>query len=125
MSYFVEIFLFFILIPTVSASIEINEISARGFEWVENLDDGLDTQVMERGKVLSMGQRQLVVFARVLLQDPSILILDEATASIDPFTETQIQEAMEKSGFHQTKAAGQLGISERMLRYKLKKYGLK
>ena len=43
-----------------------------------------------------MGQRQLVVFARVLLQNPSILILDEATASVDPFTETQIQEAMEK-----------------------------
>ena len=51
---------------------------------------------MERGKVLSMGQRQLVVFARVLLQNPAILILDEATASVDPFTETQIQEAMEK-----------------------------
>jgi len=67
-----------------------------GSEWVEYLDNGLDTFIMERGKVLSMGQRQLVVFARVLLQNPSILILDEATASVDPFTETQIQEAMEK-----------------------------
>ena len=69
---------------------------AGGSEWVENLDNGLETQIMERGKLLSMGQRQLIVFARVLLQNPSILILDEATASVDPFTETQIQEAIEK-----------------------------
>jgi len=67
-----------------------------GTEWVENLDDGIDTFILERGKVLSMGQRQLVVFARVLMQNPSILILDEATAMVDPFTEIQIQEAMEK-----------------------------
>ncbi|MFX1280526.1 MAG: ABC transporter ATP-binding protein [Promethearchaeota archaeon] len=68
-----------------------------GVEWVEDLDNGLKTRIMERGKVLSMGQKQLLVFARVLLQDPSILILDEATASVDPFTETKIQEAMEKA----------------------------
>ncbi len=67
-----------------------------GMEWIKNLDNGLETYVLERGKVLSMGQRQLIVFARVLLQNPSILILDEATASVDPFTELQIQEAMEK-----------------------------
>ena len=69
---------------------------AGGTEWVKNLDNGLDTFILERGKVLSMGQRQLIVFARVLLQNPSILILDEATASVDPFRELQIQEAMEK-----------------------------
>ncbi|MFX1281435.1 MAG: ABC transporter ATP-binding protein [Promethearchaeota archaeon] len=68
-----------------------------GANWVEKLPDGLQTNVGERGALLSMGQRQLVVFARVLLQDPSILILDEATASIDPFTETKIQNAMEKT----------------------------
>ncbi len=68
---------------------------AGGIKWVEHLDNGLDTYIMERGKGLSMGQRQLVVIARVLLQDPSILILDEATSSVDPFTETQIQEALE------------------------------
>lgn len=68
-----------------------------GSDWVEKLPKGLQTNVGERGVFLSMGQRQLVVFARVLLQDPSILILDEATASIDPFTETKIQEAMEKT----------------------------
>jgi ABC-type multidrug transport system fused ATPase/permease subunit len=67
-----------------------------GMEWIKNLDKGLDTFILERGKVLSMGQRQLIVFARVLLQNPSILILDEATASVDPFTEVQIQEAMER-----------------------------
>ncbi|NVM46701.1 MAG: ABC transporter ATP-binding protein [Candidatus Lokiarchaeota archaeon] len=68
-----------------------------GSEWVNSLPEGLQTNVGERGVLLSMGQRQLVVFARVLLQDPSILILDEATASIDPFTETKIQDAMEKT----------------------------
>ncbi|MHA1777737.1 MAG: ABC transporter ATP-binding protein [Promethearchaeota archaeon] len=69
---------------------------AGGGDWVNDLSNGLDTNIRERGKLLSMGQRQLVVFARVLLQDPSILILDEATASVDPFTETRIQEALEK-----------------------------
>ncbi len=44
-----------------------------------------------------MGQKQLLIFVRVLLQNPSILILDEATAFVDPFTETKIQEAMEKA----------------------------
>ena len=68
-----------------------------GSEWVESLPKGLKTNVRERGSLLSMGQRQLVVFARVLLENPSILILDEATASVDPFTETQIQDALEKT----------------------------
>jgi len=68
-----------------------------GSEWIENLPDGLETNVRERGSLLSMGQRQLVVFARVLLENPSILILDEATASVDPFTETKIQDALEKT----------------------------
>jgi ABC-type multidrug transport system fused ATPase/permease subunit len=68
-----------------------------GSEWTKGLPDGLETNVRERGSLLSMGQRQLVVFARVLLENPSILILDEATASVDPFTETQIQDALEKT----------------------------
>jgi ABC-type multidrug transport system fused ATPase/permease subunit len=68
-----------------------------GSEWTKSLPDGLETNVRERGSLLSMGQRQLVVFARVLLENPSILILDEATASVDPFTETQIQDALEKT----------------------------
>ncbi|KKL98634.1 hypothetical protein LCGC14_1822480, partial [marine sediment metagenome] len=67
-----------------------------GMEWIKNLDHGLKTFILERGRKLSMGQRQLIIFARVLLQDPSILILDEATASVDPFTELRIQEALER-----------------------------
>ena len=66
-----------------------------GGEWVDLLENGLDTDVGERGAQLSMGQRQLVALARVLLHDPSILILDEATASVDPFTEAQIQEGLD------------------------------
>lgn len=69
---------------------------AGGADWVDDLDEGLQTDVGERGRLLSMGQRQLVVFARMLLLDPRVLILDEATASVDPFTETRIQEALEE-----------------------------
>ncbi|MCW5875276.1 MAG: ABC transporter ATP-binding protein [Anaerolineales bacterium] len=64
-------------------------------EWLETLPDGLATEVGERGGRLSMGQRQLVSLLRVLVQRPSIFILDEATASIDPFTEWQIQQALD------------------------------
>ncbi len=64
-------------------------------DWLADLPAGLDTDVGERGANLSMGQRQLVALARVLLKDPAIFILDEATASVDPFTETQIQEGLE------------------------------
>lgn len=63
-------------------------------EWLQTLPDGLHSQVGERGSRLSMGQRQLVALIRVLVQDPRIFILDEATASVDPFTESQIQEAL-------------------------------
>ena len=64
-------------------------------EWLETLPDGLETEVGERGASLSMGQRQLVALLRVLIQNPVIFILDEATASIDPFTERQIQQALD------------------------------
>jgi ABC-type multidrug transport system fused ATPase/permease subunit len=64
-------------------------------DWLADLTAGLDTDVGERGASLSMGQRQLVALARVVLKDPAIFILDEATASVDPFTETQIQEGLE------------------------------
>lgn len=63
-------------------------------DWLDTLPDGLSTQVGERGGRLSMGQRQLVALMRVLVQKPAIFILDEATASIDPFTEWQIQQAL-------------------------------
>lgn len=63
-------------------------------EWLETLPNGLFTEVGERGARLSMGQRQLVSLMRVLVQRPAIFVLDEATASIDPFTEWQIQQAL-------------------------------
>ena len=63
-------------------------------DWLTTLPQGLQTEVGERGSYLSMGQRQLVSLMRVLVQRPVIFILDEATASIDPFTERQIQQAL-------------------------------
>lgn len=63
-------------------------------KFIEQLKDGYDTEVEERGNILSVGQRQLLSFARVLLANPQILILDEATASIDTETEQIIQEAL-------------------------------
>jgi ABC-type multidrug transport system fused ATPase/permease subunit len=64
-------------------------------DWLDALPEGLDTLVGEAGRSLSLGQRQLVALARVLLQDPSIIILDEATASVDPLTEAHIQEGLD------------------------------
>ncbi len=64
-------------------------------ELIEYLPQGLQTQVGERGKGVSVGQRQLISFARALLTNPKILILDEATSSIDAYTEAIIQEALE------------------------------
>jgi len=62
--------------------------------WIDDLSHGLDTDVGERGQRLSMGQRQLVALARVLLQNPAIFVLDEATSNVDPFTERLIQEGL-------------------------------
>lgn len=62
--------------------------------FIENLPNGYETEVEERGNILSVGERQLLSFARALLADPRILILDEATASIDTETEVKIQYAL-------------------------------
>lgn len=62
----------------------------------EQLPNGLDTEVGERGSQLSLGQRQLVCFARALLADPQFIILDEATSSVDGRTEVRIQRAIER-----------------------------
>ncbi|MEC5426027.1 ABC transporter ATP-binding protein [Virgibacillus sp. C22-A2] len=65
-------------------------------DFIQRLAEGYNTEVEERGNVLSAGERQLMSFARALLADPSILILDEATASIDTETEVKIQKALGK-----------------------------
>ena len=76
---------------------EVVNASSRvgGGDWLKALPQGLETSVGEEGKGISMGQRQLVALARVLLQNPAVLILDEATASVDPLTEAQIQEGLD------------------------------
>jgi ABC-type multidrug transport system fused ATPase/permease subunit len=63
-------------------------------EFIVNLRSGYDTSVEEGGVVLSVGQRQLISFARALLADPRILVLDEATSSVDTHTERIIQQAL-------------------------------
>ena len=63
-------------------------------EFIASLPDGYDTMVAEGATNLSMGQKQLICFARALLPDPKILILDEATSGIDPFTELKVQRAL-------------------------------
>ena len=65
-------------------------------DFVTELEDGYDTLLQERGGNLSVGQRQLISFARALVVDPRILILDEATANIDTYTEVLIQEALKE-----------------------------
>ena len=64
-------------------------------DFLDSLKDGIDTPVVERGQTLSSGQRQLISFARALAYDPKILILDEATSSVDTETEQIIQKAMQ------------------------------
>jgi len=76
------------------ADIEAAAKAVHAHEFIMSLSDGYDTEVEERGSALSMGQRQLLSFARALLANPRILILDEATASIDTETEVRIQEAL-------------------------------
>ena len=75
---------------------EVVNVASRvgGGDWLAALPQGLATPIGEEGKGISMGQRQLVALARVLLQNPAVLILDEATASVDPLTEAQIQEGL-------------------------------
>jgi ATP-binding cassette subfamily B protein/subfamily B ATP-binding cassette protein MsbA len=83
----------------LDASDEDIEAAARAVgadQFIAQLRFGLDTPVEEGGVMLSVGQRQLVSFARALLADPRILILDEATSSVDTQTENQIQRALER-----------------------------
>ncbi|ELY1998409.1 ABC transporter ATP-binding protein [Enterococcus faecalis] len=68
----------------------------RAHDFIKDLKDGYETVVKERGSTLSAGQRQLISFARALLADPKILILDEATSSIDTKTEELLQEGLQQ-----------------------------
>lgn len=83
--------------PNISRNQAINAAkSVNADKFIERLPNGYDTPLVERGQNLSQGQRQLLAFARVLASDPEILILDEATASIDTETEQLIQEALKQ-----------------------------
>jgi ABC-type multidrug transport system fused ATPase/permease subunit len=70
--------------------------AANARQFIERLPDGLESVVGERGVKLSVGEKQRLTIARALLKDPPILILDEATASVDTATERLIQEALER-----------------------------
>ncbi|MDC1329825.1 ATP-binding cassette domain-containing protein, partial [Pseudomonadales bacterium] len=79
-------------------------------DFIQGLPEGYDTTLHERGQNLSQGQRQLLSFARVLASDPEILVLDEATASIDTETEQKIQIALK----HLTKGRTAILIAHRL-----------
>ncbi|MFK3980678.1 ATP-binding cassette domain-containing protein [Micromonospora sp. NPDC050397] len=81
---------------------ELRDQAARALDelglaaWVADLPDGIETRLGEGGYVLSAGQEQLVAFARILVRDPHVVILDEATARMDPVTEARVQAATER-----------------------------
>jgi ATP-binding cassette subfamily B multidrug efflux pump len=82
--------------PVTREEIERAASAAQAHDFISKLPDGYDTILGEGGGSLSQGQRQLLSFARAVLADPRILILDEATSNIDTRTEAVIQEALER-----------------------------
>jgi ATP-binding cassette subfamily B multidrug efflux pump len=83
--------------PAISkAEVEVAAKAIGAHEFIMQLPGGYDYKVMERGLALSLGQRQLISFVRALVFNPKILILDEATSSIDSYTEAIVQKAIEK-----------------------------
>lgn len=74
-------------------------------EWIDALDDGVNTKVGERGEALSAGERQLIALVRAGLADPDVLILDEATSSVDALTEVRIARALERLAVGRTTIA--------------------
>jgi ATP-binding cassette, subfamily B, multidrug efflux pump len=82
--------------PNISREKVVDSATALGaHEFIMNLPGGYDFEVKERGAMLSLGQRQLISFVRAMVYDPEILILDEATSSVDPETESIVQHAIE------------------------------
>jgi subfamily B ATP-binding cassette protein MsbA len=83
--------------PTASeADVLAAARAAHAIEFIERLPDGLDTLVGERGVKLSGGQRQRIALARVFLKDPALVVLDEATSSLDNESERLVEIAMEE-----------------------------
>ena len=88
-----------ILLANPRATVEEVELALRTLgleELIKSLPEGLHTRVLEGGKNLSVGQRQVISFVRALLANPCILVLDEATSSVDPYTEAKLQAALNK-----------------------------
>jgi ABC-type multidrug transport system fused ATPase/permease subunit len=83
-------------LDATDAEIEAAARAVNAHDFIMSYPDGYDTEVQERGSRLSVGQRQLISFARALLADPRIIILDEATSSVDTHTERLIQEALKR-----------------------------
>lgn len=83
-------------LDATDVEIEAAAIAANAHDFIIRLPDGYNTEVGERGGMLSQGQRQLITIARAILADPRILILDEATASVDTRTEVLIQRALNR-----------------------------
>jgi ATP-binding cassette, subfamily B, bacterial len=82
--------------PSASrAEIEAAAAAVGAHEFIATLPEGYDTDVRKRGGRLSAGQRQMVAFARAFLADPAVLVLDEATSSLDVPTERAVQRALE------------------------------
>ncbi|MCZ7542918.1 MAG: ATP-binding cassette domain-containing protein [Anaerolineae bacterium] len=79
-----------------AAAVEEAARMANAHEFITALPDGYETAILEDGVNLSVGQRQLICIARAMLADPHILILDEATASVDTVTEALIQDALQR-----------------------------